>query len=470
MRSLSPLGRLFSTLVFCAACLAAIISGCTQGTSVTGGGPSGIRPVTLTLTSAEVYWTRDPTDTSTDTVIVMNGANLVTEVPEPFPHSLQDSALVNGLTSGVLYKIYIATSSGHSSSITYTLYLPEVPTNVTVTSVAGRSASFSWTRFPTDTSFDTIFITTPNGALVGDTIVPAGTSIASFSGLTPGGTYVIIIATKTGRSTPIIFNIAGAVLNLAVNSLSATSIGVEWTRSLGDSTKYDDTIFVTDISSGTVIAKQVQSSLSPPASGGIISNLVLGKMYRIAVHSLDTISDTILWMTAERIFGLHLYEIDDTLGDSTSIQIPSTTSTLILDTNSKHADSVDLASDSSLNHAKILMSLNDTTVVGGLMNDYRRSSYAADTSFITSQAFQIPSGRGYDTTGSVIIQSLILPGTGSNFLLIEIVPNASGTLYSYSPKGERFITINLSYQPTANDPYAGRGRTQTAKILRRSAH
>ncbi len=463
MFRIQTLGNCFLLVIAGALALSA---GCTQGTSTTGAGPSGIQAFTLTLSSIKVTWTRDPTDTTTDTVVVMSGTTIVTEVPAAYP---LDSAIVTGLMSGTPYKIFIATKAGHSGSINYTLYLAQIPTNLTVVSIVANSATVSWTRFATDTSADTIIVTTPTGQLVETIVVPVGASTGTINGLAAGGTYVVIIATTTGRSSPITVSIVGTAINLSVDALSSSSIGVKWSRSHGDTTA--DTIVA--IQNGSIAA-----TLAVMDTSGIVTNLQEGVLTYISVHSFTGISDTVPWMTAERTSGLSFYEIDDnsdpnelvlaTNGTKTTASMSSPITGLVLALDSTSSSGLTLQ-DSSSNNAWDTIKIKSPGVFikGGLMNDYRNVSYTADTGLDTSHSYRLSSGN-FDSTGSLVIEFKTASG---HFGLIEIVPDTiTGQLYSVAPSGKKFITMNVSYESAINQPYAGRGRRATIHTKRITAH
>lgn len=445
----------------------ASFAGCTMGTSVSGNVPTGVSATTLSTTSIRVYWTRDPIDLSSDTVIVMYGTSIVGTAIVPAPG---DSATIPGLTSAISYTIIIGTAAGRSSPINYELQLTYLPTNVTITAQTLFTITVSWTRNPNDTTDDTLFVTTSAGALVGNTpiVVPPLGASATVTGISAGVTYVIIVGSLTGRSTAFSY-ISPYPGNLMVNAMNSTSIGAVWTRGGNDTTA--DTIVA--MNGGTVASIFITSDFS---SSGVVSGLQEMVPYVITIHAQGGVSDTITWMTAERDSGLHIYERADTLGDSnvlilkangiTGLPFKSATNAdLVLDDDTTSPSGISLNAGSFTNLAwnKTKVDPDSIYAIGGLNNYYRDSNYASAINAATTDSVHIPNDTGYISVGSRIV---ICQTANGNLALIEIVPNASTSqLYTVGSNGYKYITVNVSYQAAVNQPYAGRGHARTIKPI-----
>jgi hypothetical protein len=442
-----------------------------MGTSVTGNLPTGVSATTLSTTSIRVYWTRDPVDLATDTVIVMLGSNIVATVTAPYLGTTLDSATVTGLTSNIPYTIIIGTEAGRCSPINYQLQFTYLPTNVAVTAQTLYTITVTWTRNPNDTTDDTLFVITSAGSLVGNTpiVVPPLGTTATVTGISAGVTYVIVVGSLTGRSTAFSY-ISPYPGNLMVNAMNSTSIGAVWTRGGNDTTA--DTIVA--MNGGTVASTLITSDFS---SSGVVSGLQEMVPYVISVHARAGVSDTITWMTAERDSGIHIYErADSILGDSNVLILKAngitglpfnkaTNADFVLDddTTSPSGISLDAGSNANLVWNKTMVNPDSIYAVGGLNNYYRDTNYLTAMNAATTDSVHIPNDTGYIFVGSRIV---ICKTASGNLALIEIVPNASTSqLYTVGSNGYKYITVNVSYQAKAGAAYAGRGHARSIKPI-----
>ncbi|HET6402767.1 MAG TPA: hypothetical protein VFH95_15390, partial [Candidatus Kapabacteria bacterium] len=82
--------------------------------------------------------------------------------------------------------------------------------------------------------------------------------------------------------------------------------------------------------------------------------------------------------------------------------------------------------------------------------------------------YDLPNDAVYATKGSRV---LLVKTQDGNFAKIEIVPDATtGQLYSGSGTN-KYVTVNVSYQPTAGQPYAARPHSHfSGKPVRISAN
>ncbi len=453
------------------------LAGCTMGTSVTGDVPTNISATALSPTSIRVYWTRDPTDISTDTVIVMRGTAIAGTATAASP---LDSALVTGLASGVPYTIIIATVNGRSYPVPYTLGFTYLPTNISVTAQTVNTITVSWTRNDSDITTDTILVTTTDGGIAGNSpvIVPGGTSSGIVTGLAPGVTYVITIGSETGRGTAISYTVPGLPTSIFVNAMSPNSIGVTWARGAGDTAA--DTIVA--MNNNTVVSTAIVKG-----DTGIVTGLSEMTSYDISVHVITGVSSAITWMTAERFNGIKIYEwADSTSGDPRGLQLAANATQAVVLPGASNPDFV-LANDSTVTSHLVLQSgdsidpawKNMNVDPTYIFNDGGLNTYYRDTAY----SFKVDSTHSVVIPGSKIGGSLIFDcrTANGNLALIEIVPpDSTGLLYGIS-NGHKFITVNVSYQAQPNAPYAGRGHARSTKpvvtpihsvrtVTRKSAH
>ncbi len=465
----STLGKMPKRLIVLLAVLASL-AGCTMGTTVVGNLPSGVSATTITINSIRVYWTRDPADLSTDTVIVMFGTSIIEDTV--IAASPIDSATVTGLAAGVNYTILIGSASGRSQPYPYTLQLTYIPTNVAVISEDTLAIVVTWTRNFNDTSADTLYVTTTNGELAGDSpiIVPPGKSTATVSGLMAGVSYVISVTCATGSSTALGYTVPGVPTNVMFNSLSASTIGVKWSRGVNDTAT--DTIVA--MNAGTVAATViVPYSTTVTDSMGMLSGLSEGLVYQISVHVSTGISDTGTWMTVERASGIKIYEMSDTLpGDPRGLQLTKDGTQSITLPNAIIPDFVlDTIAGADTNvefdPSFLANPLWDTTKInpnynfirGGLDSNYDSTNYSSDA--LTNTVTKIPLTTPNDSSSLVLVCQTVT----NDWARIEIVPDPTNPtrLYSIASDGFKYITVNVSFQATPGLPYAGRGHPRAAK-------
>ncbi|HEY3876216.1 MAG TPA: hypothetical protein VGM92_12125, partial [Candidatus Kapabacteria bacterium] len=255
------------------------------------------------------------------------------------------------------------------------------------------------------------------------------------------------------RSSPLTIVIPGPPFNIAANDIASGTIAVEWQRSPGDT--LTDTLFAIDKQKGTINSVPI----AYPDTTGTIFSLVAGDSIGISLHSFTGTSDTLWWMTAERFYGIHLHVYTDMTGDTNKLQFPGSTSPdLVLDTNSLSGDSIELSSAALINAGWDSTLLNPAApnILGGLANNFRTMNYSLDLAGAASLYYQIPPDSAYDTLGSPIV---VCQTPSKHLVLVEIIPDpANGNrLFSFGPNG-KYITVNLSFQTIASQPYAGRGR------------
>jgi hypothetical protein len=291
-----------------------------------------------------------------------------------------------------------------------------------------------------------------------------------FSSLAIAALAGLFFASCTSTTAPVA--LAGAPSNVEALSKDGSTISIEWIRASGDTTV--DTI---------IISNGATSSASPTtntATKADISGLSTGTVYTITVASSGARSSSIQWMTAYRTTGLQLYQFSSNglsglvlNGPGNQAQVVSAASANIgtMDfylEDIQHDNTITSPSGISFEGAQFLdegsvtyrtsyFDNNDKTyLVGGLDADYSPTNFATQIAAISTtqgNAYDIPSDAVYATKGSRILLAQTQDG---NFAKIEIVPDPStGMLYSGSGTN-KYVTINVSYQPSLSQPYARR--------------
>ncbi|WP_300570699.1 choice-of-anchor J domain-containing protein [Flavobacterium sp.] len=172
---------------------------------------AGTYPLTLTQTSATLYWTNNGSATQWEVEVVPSnttptGTGTLTSM-NPYT--------VTGLTPGTEYKFYVRAICGSScnietngvwvSSFGFSTpaenYCP-VPTNLTVTNYNGTSANITWTEVGTATSWQVIASPVSTTMNIGSQPVISGTVVSSNSysvtGLDPNVEYVFFVKAICG--------------------------------------------------------------------------------------------------------------------------------------------------------------------------------------------------------------------------------------------------------------------------------
>ncbi len=260
----------------------------------------------------------------------------------------------------------------------------------------------------------------------------------------------------------------GTPTNLMALSKNASTISIEWVRGSGDTSF--DTVIVSD---GTI------STYTPTSATAIsydIVGLSTGTVYSISVASAGGRSSSISWMTANRTSNLTLYQFSSSQasglilsGGQASVVSASSANASTMDLyleDAQHDPTITTASGLSLESPAFLNGGSATYrssfmdgpsryVVGGLDADYSATDFSTQLNSVVTggvNSYDIPNDAVYTTKGSRI---LLVRTQDGNLAKVEIKPNASGMLYSGSGTS-KYITVNVSYQPVANQPYAGR--------------
>jgi hypothetical protein len=258
---------------------------------------------------------------------------------------------------------------------------------------------------------------------------------------------------------------------LMARSDNASTISLKWTRASGDIGP--DTVVITGGS--TAIAPVV---VSAAASTAVINGLTNGPLYSFTVHGNGGASTALQWMTAVRTNGVKIYQYSSTGASGLALNVNGTATPISVDTTNDPSvkSKVDFILDDNIYDSGIPSppglsfesanfvfrggnGLRKSTlapaaeyVVGGLDADWASTSYSAAMSGQGTN-YDLSEEADYDTKGSPILLAHTPEG---NFAKIEIVPDpTSHKLYSGSGFN-KYITVNVSYQPTPNQPYAGR--------------
>lgn len=342
-------------------------------------------------------------------------------------------------------------------------------TNVMVIGATNSSITVSWTRDGGDGASDTIVVKNgvSGGPSVGTAIVTG--SQGTVTGLTTDVLYTITVNSTNGVSSPITYTIGEAPSNFRVRSNSATSISAKWSRGTGDMSL--DTLIA--MNGTTVVSTQTTSDSSATVTG-----LNEGTPYTITLHTGNSSVNLsgMTWMTAERTNGIKVYETSDpNAGDPSGLLLQSGASGGVKSESLSGAANADFAlqtvagipSGVSLVSGKVLhgnwnntgVDPNPNYIVGGLDSAFRSSDYSAELAIASGtngvNSYDIP---GTALTGSRV---LICQTASGNLALVEVVPDAStGLLYSVDGNGHKYVTLNVSYQTAADQPYAARARSR----------
>ena len=338
-----------------------------------------------------------------------------------------------------------------------------------MTAVTINSITVSWTRDASDNSgTDTLFVMTSSGANAGSSpVTVTNGSSGSVNNLTVNTPYTITVGSANGRSAAINYTIPAPPTGLMVLSMNSTSIAAKWTRGAGD----NGTDTIVAMSGNTVAGTALVSS----GSTGVVTGLVDGKPYVISVRNVTGgLTDTITWAPADRTpTSLQIFEKSDPSSSDpsalvlgTGVNAASVTALtgalgadFVLDEYAGAPAGITLETGQLYNVGWNNNGIDGDAyyIPGGLDSNYRSTSYLAEEANAHANEYDIPSDGSYGTTGSRI---LIVNTGDSHLALIEIVPDAStGQLYSTNAAGYKYLTLNVSYQSTANQPYAARGRS-----------
>ncbi|MFI5201200.1 MAG: hypothetical protein ACHQNE_02290, partial [Candidatus Kapaibacterium sp.] len=206
-------------------------------------------------------------------------------------------------------------------------------------------------------------------------------------------------------------------------------------------------------------------------------NVSEGVLYTITVVSSGGSSNSVTWMTAIRTSGLQLYQFSSGQRSGLQLNGPGGQAAVVSASSSnigtmdfyledvQHDNTITTTSSLSFEGAQFLNTTGETWrnsyidvpdryVVGGLDADYSASDFSTQLGRITAgNAYDIPDDAVYATKGSRV---LIVKTQDGNLAKIEVVPDpTTGKLYSGSGTN-KYVTVNVSYQPIAGQPYAAR--------------
>jgi hypothetical protein len=325
-----------------------------------------------------------------------------------------------------------------------------------------------------DTAFVNFFDPLLSSQLTPENVGPTtgGTGMLTHSDIigsdVPSGPYTItFIATRRDRLqsnavSKVVWVIGSDSEQMSVraHSINATSIGVSWKPLATD--KGADTVVA--MSGSTLAAK---ATAPHGQSTAVLSGLTAGTTYSISVRSATAFSETILWATAIRFGPIRLYENSDpdathpcglVLASQATEHItatgPAPLSDIMLATDTSGDSVISLISPSASPQSHRLdgklTKLSDFFIYGGSLDDI---SFASDLSgkFTSGvNAYRMPPGQ----TSNMIFQALTVD---NHYAQVEVVTQSDGTLYGTTVQGYHYVDVNISYQPTAGLPYAGRG-------------
>jgi hypothetical protein len=341
-----------------------------------------------------------------------------------------------------------------------------VPSAVMVMGTAPTSVSVMWTRSSDDASTDTVVATPSSGGASVTAQAAAGVSTATLT-LTANQDWSVTVRSGGGASSAASWSSYPAPTGIMANSLSATSVGVEWTTS----DPAIASIVATPVGSGSPITISASGSGATKAT---VTGLTAGTAYTFAVNTTGMPSTAITWAGAARSATVRIYETNDpSSSDPSGLSlIVGSVQAFGTSTSAGHQASIDvvLSSDNTSASGITLVSAgvtgsgipptlsglrmttfndNSVLVTGGLDADYYSSDLAALFALGNNTA-DIPTG----TSPSEIIR---VKTTDHFYARLEIVPQADGTLYGTNAGGYKFVDVIVSEQSTALLPYAARG-------------
>lgn len=274
-------------------------------------------------------------------------------------------------------------------------------------------------------------------------------------------------ASCTNPSSPA--TTVGAPTNLMALSKDANTISIKWTRGANDTAA--ETVAVA--ANGTTI-----STLQEPASVTSLdlTTLNTGTVYTITVTSSGG-STSINWMTAVRTSGLRIYQFSSGQPSGLQLNGPGGHAAVVSAGSAniatmdfyvddfQHDTSITTTSGISFESPQFLNTPGKTWrssyfqndqlyVLGGLDSAYSATDFSTFLSNPSAgnNSYDIPDVQENDRVLTVATQD-------GNVARIDIIPDATtGKLYSGSGTN-KYITVNVSYQPIAGKPYAARPRS-----------
>uniref|UniRef100_W5L1Z3 protein-tyrosine-phosphatase n=1 Tax=Astyanax mexicanus TaxID=7994 RepID=W5L1Z3_ASTMX len=191
------------------------------------------------------------------------------------------------LTPGKKYHIFVHTLSGGIRSAAAAADTRTRPASVSDLSVQSSSSSslvLSWSAPEGEFDGFDVFLYT-NVEVLQDQ-QSGGTSMmsCSFTSLTPGTAYRVVVLTRSGQYTNQSFiwtrTVPATVGALRVESRNSTgSLWVSWERAAGEVSRYSLSLYNQDQS------QQATCSLGPEVKGHAFTNLVPGRLYSAIIHT-----------------------------------------------------------------------------------------------------------------------------------------------------------------------------------------
>lgn len=284
------------------------------------------------------------------------------------------------------------------------------------------------------------------------------------SGLAMAALGAFSFASCTNPSSPAAT--IGAPTNLMALSKDANTISIKWTRGANDTAAES----VSLASNGTTTSTQQEPATVTSMD---LTTLATGTVYTITVTSSGG-STSINWMTAVRTSGLRIYQFSSGLQSGLQLKGPGGPAVVVSAASAniatmdfyledvEHANTITTTSGLSFEGPQFLNIAGETWrnsyfqddqlyVQGGLDNAYSTTDFSTflNNSSAGHNSYDIPDVQENDRVLTVATQD-------GNLARIDIVPDATtGKLYSGSGTN-KYITVNVSYQPIAGKPYAAR--------------
>ncbi len=287
------------------------------------------------------------------------------------------------------------------------------------------------------------------------------TTLSSLCLLAMGGLFFASCTQETATT-----NTVGTPSNVMALSKSANTISIKWTRGSGD-TGPDTIIVANGTSTSNVVTTSTATQTDLTVSPGVVST--------ITVASTGGRSSSISWMPAVRTNDVQIFEFSSSGSSGLQLNGPNgqaRTVSMNLNTNPNAQGEVDFLLDDaqrdngittpsglSFEGAQVFdqtwrnsyIANDQNYIAGGLDSFYSATDFSSFLSTASTQhnSYDIPNSPENDRVLTVVTQD-------GNLAKIDIKPDpTTGLLYSGSGT-DRYITVDVSYQPVAHQPYAAR--------------
>ncbi|XP_053718746.1 receptor-type tyrosine-protein phosphatase beta [Synchiropus splendidus] len=250
--------------------------------------PKEIRTLTLRssgVNSLEASWKKPFGDVDSYTLTLLRDSIVIQNVS--IPANSSSTLLLPGLTPGALYRLQAVAVSGGVQSKTTSIEGRTVPASVTEVTVAngGKSDALQVSWLPAEGVLDNYLVQLLDQTRTIHTLVVSRASPpeCSFSSLTPGRLYTVVIVTRSGgleNATIVRERTQPSSVHNPTASHSATEyfLKVYWRHAAGDLDRY-----VVLISYNNSVLQN--KTVSPAHNECVFSSLTPGRLYTVTVET-----------------------------------------------------------------------------------------------------------------------------------------------------------------------------------------